>query len=876
MTSASLPLSRAAQLRVDRAAAACARIHRSPTTARRRLVELLARCEPEEPAVAIAEWGLGRLAHDAGDARTALGHFDRAAALAERADDRSQWATILVSRAVSWQAVGSTDRALQDLAAAERFAGADADLAGRLRGQRGFIFTLQGRTADALGEYDAALAAAGAGDPLATIRTLSNRGVTLLQVGRFDAAERDFVEMLRLAELHRQTLLAAGAAHNLGYLAGRRGDVLKSLDFFDHARRQYLAVGTPQRLLGALDVDHCEVLLDSGLTDEAVRIAEQLLADAPADNTLQLGDALLLAARAHLFAGHREEAVERAERAAALFRADRRRPWEALAGYVIALAGAEESSAVALRRVTSVLERQGWVDEALIARVQLGRAELRIRGSTTNEHLAEVASMPLRGPVRRRLAILLARALDADGRSDRRRLADVLRRAESLVDDHRSAVGAIDLRSAAASMVEPLAELDRRAVLRSGDPWRVLDAAERWRTATIESAWAAPAVEEASMADLRAAHRVLTDARLTGDGDAVAAAQEAIRRCEQAVTTVVRLSSGRTVSGVARRASLRGRLPGALAERLLVEFVADDGELHAIVVDGSTARIVPVGGIDAVTSMVDRQRFAHRRVLLMGARPNHVAAHRESSAQLDALLWSEIDVRDRDVVVVPTGCLHQVPWLALASVVGASSWAVAPSARWLVHHVETRRGRRRLLAVAGPSLAYADDEVERIAGGYRSATVLAGGAATTSVVVAALPRHDIVHLAAHGLFRSDNPLFSALILDDGPLTVHDLLTVPRMPLLAVLSACSAGRSTVLRGDELLGTASALLGAGVHNVIAPSMEVPDAASSDVVTALHRQLRRRRPAQALHAVVNAATDDPLVRCTAESFSCLGTGL
>jgi hypothetical protein len=274
--------------------------------------------------------------------------------------------------------------------------------------------------------------------------------------------------------------------------------------------------------------------------------------------------------------------------------------------------------------------------------------------------------------------------------------------------------------------------------------------------------------------------------------------------------------------------------------------------------------------------MVDRQRFAHRRVLLMGARPNHVAAHRESSAQLDALLWSEIDVRDRDVVVVPTGCLHQVPWLALASVVGASSWAVAPSARWLVHHVETRRGRRRLLAVAGPSLAYADDEVERIAGGYRSATVLAGGAATTSVVVAALPRHDIVHLAAHGLFRSDNPLFSALILDDGPLTVHDLLTVPRMPLLAVLSACSAGRSTVLRGDELLGTASALLGAGVHNVIAPSMEVPDAASSDVVTALHRQLRRRRPAQALHAVVNAATDDPLVRCTAESFSCLGTGL
>ena len=44
------------------------------------------------------------------------------------------------------------------------------------------------------------------------------------------------------------------------------------------------------------------------------------------------------------------------------------------------------------------------------------------------------------------------------------------------------------------------------------------------------------------------------------------------------------------------------------------------------------------------------------------------------------------------------------------------------------------------------------------------------GAVTGAVIGAA----DTCHIAAHGTVRPDNPLFSSLLLDDGPYTVFDL------------------------------------------------------------------------------------------------------
>jgi CHAT domain-containing protein len=154
--------------------------------------------------------------------------------------------------------------------------------------------------------------------------------------------------------------------------------------------------------------------------------------------------------------------------------------------------------------------------------------------------------------------------------------------------------------------------------------------------------------------------------------------------------------------------------------------------------------------------------------------------------------------------------------------------------------------------------------------------VLTGGRAGADQVLAAMGRADLVHLAAHGTFRSDSPQFSSLLLDDGALTVYDLEALDHPPATVVLPACSAARSEVRQGDELLGTTAALLRLGVRTVIAPVMAVADAATTDLSIALHERLAAGAvPSVALaDAVARArASDDPLAASTALSFVCVG---
>jgi CHAT domain-containing protein len=171
--------------------------------------------------------------------------------------------------------------------------------------------------------------------------------------------------------------------------------------------------------------------------------------------------------------------------------------------------------------------------------------------------------------------------------------------------------------------------------------------------------------------------------------------------------------------------------------------------------------------------------------------------------------------------------------------------------------------------VAGPLLPGAENEVRHLVPLYRDAIVLTGPAATAAATLDALGRADLVHLAAHGAFRADSPLFSSVLLADGPLTVYDLERLSRAPSVVVLPACDAAAAAVRTGDELLGTATALLGLAVSSVIAPVVAVPDETTAALMVALHRRLRAgERPAAALAAA--AEGQDP---AAAIAFVCIG---
>ena len=192
-----------------------------------------------------------------------------------------------------------------------------------------------------------------------------------------------------------------------------------------------------------------------------------------------------------------------------------------------------------------------------------------------------------------------------------------------------------------------------------------------------------------------------------------------------------------------------------------------------------------------------------------------------------------------------------------------------------------RRGRSHgsggVVLVAGPGLPDASREVAALARRYPAARTFTGTRSTCRAVCAALDGADLAHVAAHGRFRSDNPLFSSLQLADGPLTVYDLESLRRAPRTLVLSACDSGLSDVQPGDELMGLAAAVFALGTRTLVASLFPVADSVTRVLMLAFHAGLRRGLvPAEALaRAQTSVAANGPAGIAAASAFACFGAG-
>jgi CHAT domain-containing protein len=252
----------------------------------------------------------------------------------------------------------------------------------------------------------------------------------------------------------------------------------------------------------------------------------------------------------------------------------------------------------------------------------------------------------------------------------------------------------------------------------------------------------------------------------------------------------------------------------------------------------------------------------------------------ELRSELHELLFAPIEAQlaNRAMVIVPAASLRSVPWSLLPSLVGRPV-TIAPSARlWLSASERSRPGPSDpITVVAGPGLPGAIAEVRAVADLYPHARCLANSESSTQTVTAAMDGAAMVHIAAHGLLRSDNPFFSALILADGPLILYELERLQRAPYHVILAACEAASPSVIAPDELLGLASMLLAQGTASLVAPVTTVQDGTTTDFMLSYHRQLLAgHAPAEALSiAQQKASGDGDAEWATAASFVCVGAG-
>jgi CHAT domain-containing protein len=229
---------------------------------------------------------------------------------------------------------------------------------------------------------------------------------------------------------------------------------------------------------------------------------------------------------------------------------------------------------------------------------------------------------------------------------------------------------------------------------------------------------------------------------------------------------------------------------------------------------------------------------------------------------------------DGPVVIVPPARLHTIPWALLPALRDRVVSVARSAGAWMRARSVPHPEHRQVTLARGPGLPSDGAEIPLIAQMYHDVTVLADGAATAEKVLYALDGAWLAHIAAHGTFRADSPLFSLLHMHDGPLTVYDFEQLQRAPYWLVLSSCDSGVLAPTGANELLVLASSLLPLGTAGIVAAVVPLNDQAVVPLMADLHRHLRAGHTlAESVYRLRAGLAGDPVQHATAMSMIALG---
>ena len=829
----------------------------------------------------VAHQAAGIVLRDFGDVEAGVRELRQALRQARRTSSAERETDVLASLAVALFFAGRTAAGLAAFEAALRRS--SGVLAAQVLYRRAIVFIRLGRFPEGLEDArHAVVVLRRAGDPLWTARALNVRATAYLRLGSTSRADADYVAAIRLYSTIGQELEALAPMLNRALTAYASGDLPAALAYLDAATPSYQRLKVPTI---TLRVKRCTVLLAAGLVDDALAEAKAALGEIEEihGQVNEKADLLLMAANCALAAAQPQAALDWARAASRMFRSQRSAWRQAHAARVLVQARYEVGpvSAPLLReanRAAARLDELGSSDAAQ-AHLLAGRVALELgRRDDAERHLAALARTRRRGPALSRVSGWLGEALRAEAAGRPGRMLAACRRGLDVLDEHRLALGASELRAQATVHGAELAALAQRHAVRARRPRLLLTWSERWRATAL----AVPAVRpladaelNASLAALRTVTRNLEEAR--SQGKQSPSLQREQQRLEKAVRASSLRSQGAGSSGQApfSPADLLDRLGSAQ----LIEIVDIDGGLYVLTCGAGQVRQFAAGRVSDAVRAADFARFALRR--LARSRPDEnpdsaLSVLAAAGPRLQqALLGPAVrHLGDGPIVIVPTGTLHPVPW-ALLPALSDRVVSVAPSARaWMRADAAPVPPERHVTLARGPGLASDGAEVPLIAQFYDDVTVLAGSEATAEKVLYALDGAWLGHIAAHGNFRADSPLFSSLHMYDGPLTVYDFEQLHRAPYRLVLSSCDSGVLAPAGANELLGLVSSLLPLGTAGIIAAIVPLNDQAVVPIMVDLHRYLRSGQTlAESIYNVRRGLGDDPVGLATAASLLTLG---
>ncbi len=731
-------------------------------------------------------------------------------------------------------------------------------------GNLGVCLGFTGRHEEAIEAYGRAEAAwRELGGEHEATAALANQGIELLTLG--DAASG-------LDCLQRATAAFEGGRdpHWLGKCLGHRGAAFAALGRYAEALADYERASTLLTSLGArtegwrLSIETASTLQALGLDDEALSLALEVIPDlrlAGLDH--DLAAALAISGTGHARADRLDDAKEAFAEAGDLYAAVN--DAASRAGVLLRLSRISEG-AEAMAHAThaaALVDGQSWPGVRCLSLIRLAELTAPDPDATAGylaraRLLADELGLPhLRVAVAQGEGSRLRRAgdLDASIRQFEEALSLVETMATPLLDE---TLRAAFLRSSAearhgliAALLDrgEVADVDRAGLLADEAKGRtlveVLRGAVRPRSDSVDP------VGVALQSQLDAGYSALFSADHSHRPGARARVEELERQISTRDALAPRAAPRAADAVPSRLVPATPAVAFHLVEDQIVAFVPRPG-------GGYGARRVST--VAAVSRLLDDLE-AHLGRHAAGVIARHGAARTGACQRILHELYLRIvaPVRDflmpegpvsgvgpRQLVVVPHGLLHRVPFHALYDGQDylLAEWVItiAPSlaAAAALSPVPTRRSTAvAVVGVADDSVSLIEDEARHVAAVYEGSTMVLGDAATLDQVRAAIARADLVHLACHGLFRSSNPAFSSLRLADRWVRAADLVEAVADGTIVVLSACETARVNV-SGDEATGLARSLLGAGARCVVVSQWVADDRCTASLMVGLHQGL------------------------------------
>ncbi len=732
---------------------------------------------------------------------------------------------------------------------------------------------------------------------------LRNAAVCFISLGEFDKALSTYREARADCERIGLTLLVAEADYNIAYLHYQRGEYTRAVELYRATRKRCEKLGDPYHM-ALCDLDQSEMYLELNMEEEGGVMADQaVLAFHDLEMRYEEAKALTFLAVAASRRGEPKKALRFFGRARKLFKQEKNLIWTSLIDLYQAIVLYQDGqyrqsrqlcrSALAVFSTTS-LESKAALCELLLARLGLQAGELN-----ESRHLCEGALKRLdeaEAPVLCCQAYLVLGQI-REARRDYKGARESYTRAHSLLEDLRSHLKGEELKIAflkdKLEVYESLVWMCLRSSGRRGAKKRAFAYIEQAKSRSLADLIAFRSLDlplelgsrselldrvRRQREELNCLYRQV-ELIETGPGKHAAgrskALRDRLRSCEDAmVRTMGELRSADQRFGLLQNAGTIGldAIQSLLPQgSKLLEYYQARGTLYACVLGRRFLEIRPLASALRVQRLLSLFQFQMSKFRLGQDYSRRFSTTLQAAADghlaelYDALIAPVRRLLEADhLIIVPHDFLHYLPFHALGSrgrcLADEVPVSYAPSAS--VYHLCCSRhpptgSESLILGIPDLDAPFILEEVQGVASILPNARIFVGPAATEERLRLHGPRARFVHIATHGLFRQDNPMFSSLRLGDSCLSLLDLYSLNLSSELVTLSGCSTGINAVVGGDELLGLVRGLLYAGTRAVLVSLWDVDDRSTTDFMKSFYHHMKlgankARALQQAMHEV------------------------